>query len=85
MFALLRALCADEDVVAGVVLLWARLVVKAGAVDEVLVGDPHRIGRRDIEVPVAGRRIVDGGDARKRMSACLPSEKGLAEGVELVE
>jgi hypothetical protein len=65
------------------VLLWARLVVKAGAVDQLLVGDPHRIGRRDIEVPVslevpvAGRRIVDGGDARKE-DVCLPSEKGLA-------
>jgi hypothetical protein len=42
VLALLRALCAGEDVVAGVVLLWARLVVKAGAVDQLLVGDPHR-------------------------------------------
>ncbi len=31
MLALLRALCAGEDVVAGVVLPWARLVAKAGA------------------------------------------------------
>jgi hypothetical protein len=33
--------------------------LRSSAVDQLLVGDPHRIGRRDIEVPVAGRRIVD--------------------------
>ena len=37
--------------------------LRSSAVDELLVGDPHRIGRRDVEVPITGRRIVDGGDA----------------------
>ena len=41
MFVLLRALCAGEDVVAGIVFLWARLLAKGSAADELLVGDPH--------------------------------------------
>ena len=33
MFALLRALYAGEDVVAGILFLWARLVAKGSTVD----------------------------------------------------
>ncbi len=33
MFALLRALYASEDVVAGILFLWARLVAKGSTVD----------------------------------------------------
>jgi hypothetical protein len=33
------------------VLLWARLVAQGSAVDQLVVGDPHRIGRRHVEVP----------------------------------
>ncbi len=54
------------------------LVVKAGVVDQLVVGDPHRIGRRDIEVPVAGCRMSMVVMPERRMSACLPSDKGLA-------
>ena len=35
------ALCAGEDVVAGIVFLWARLAAEGSTVDERLVGDPH--------------------------------------------
>jgi hypothetical protein len=65
VFALLRARCAGEDVAAGIVILWARLVAKGSPVDELLVGDPHRVGRRDVEKPVPGRRVVDCGDAQQ--------------------
>ena len=44
VFALLRARCAGEDVAAGIVILWARLVAKGSPVDELLVGDPYRVG-----------------------------------------
>jgi hypothetical protein len=40
MFVSLRALCAGEDVVAGIVFSSARLVAKGSKVDELLVGDP---------------------------------------------
>ena len=40
VLALLRALCAGEDVVAGVVLPWARLVAKVSAIDQRLVVTP---------------------------------------------
>ncbi len=92
MLAFLRALCAGEDVVAGVVLPWARLVAEVSAIDQLLVGDPHRIGRRDVEVPVAGRRIVDGGDGRKEDVCLLAVREGLGldrrdvrVGVEVVD
>ena len=62
VFVLLRALCAGEDVVARIVFARARLVAKGSTVDELLVGDPHRVGRREVKKPVPGRRVVDGGD-----------------------
>jgi hypothetical protein len=40
VFALLRALHAGQDVVAGIVLSRARLVAKGSSVDQLLVGDP---------------------------------------------
>jgi hypothetical protein len=40
LVALLRVLCAGEDVVAGIVILWARLVAKGSPVGQLLVGDP---------------------------------------------
>ena len=46
VFALLRALCAGEDVVVGIVFLWARLWPRGSTVDELLVGDP--IGLVDV-------------------------------------
>ena len=58
-----------------IVLSRARLVAKGSTIDEFLVGDPHRLGRRDIEKPVPGHRLVDGGTA---MYACVSSVKGLA-------
>ncbi len=47
MFEILRALSACEDVVSGIVFTWA---VKGSTVDELLVGDPHGVGRRDVEI-----------------------------------
>jgi hypothetical protein len=38
VFALLCVLCAGEDVVAGIVFFWARLVAKGSPADELLVG-----------------------------------------------
>ncbi len=71
VFALLGALCAGEDVVARIVFTRARLVAKGSTVDELLVGvgDPM-VGRRDVEIQVPGRRVVDGGDAREE-DVCL--------------
>ena len=59
----LRARCAGEDVIARIVLARARLVVEGSTVDELLLGDPHGVGRRDAGVQVPGRRVVDGCDA----------------------
>ncbi len=78
VFALPRALCACEDVVAGIVFLWARLVATGSTVDELLVGDPHSAGRRDVEKPVPGCRVVDDVYAREEVSACLSSGESLA-------
>jgi hypothetical protein len=46
VLALLRALCAGEDVIAGIVFLWARLATKGSTVDELLVVPP--IGLVDV-------------------------------------
>ena len=58
MFELLRALCAGEDVVAGIVFTRARLVAKGSTVDKLPLGDPHGVGRRDVEIQVAGLSMV---------------------------
>jgi hypothetical protein len=77
MLALLRALCAGEDVIAGVVLPWARLVAEGSPVDELLVGDP--MGLVDVtsrcQFRAAGLSMVV--TPERRMSAYLPSGKGL--------
>jgi hypothetical protein len=80
VLALLRALCAGEDVVARIVFLWARLAAKGSPVDQLLVGDP--IGLVDVtskcqcQFRAAGLSMVV--TPERRMSACLPSGKGLA-------
>jgi hypothetical protein len=45
-----------EDVVAGIVFLWARLVAKGSTVDELLVGDLV-----DVTSASSGPPVVDGG------------------------
>ncbi len=45
MVELLRALCAGQDVVAGIVFSWARLLVKGSTVDELLVAKKGGEGR----------------------------------------
>ncbi len=74
---LLRALCAGEDVVARIVFLWARLVAQGSPVDELLVVTP--IGLVDVtsrcQFRAAGSSMVV--TPERRMSACLPSGKGL--------
>ena len=92
VFVLLRALCAGEDVVARIVFARARLVAKGSTVDELLVGDPHGVGTRDVEVQVPGRRGGDGGDAREEDVCLLVVREGLGlarrdarVGVEVVD
>ena len=79
VLGLLRALGTGEDVVARVVIARARLVVEGSTVDELLVGDPHGVGGRDVEVQIPGRRVVDGGDAREE-DVCL---RAVREGLGL--
>ena len=91
VFVILRARYAGEDVIARSVFARARLVVEGSAVDKLLVGDPHGVGGRDVEVQVPGRRVVDGGDARED-DVCLRAvleKRGLGRrdarvGVEVV-
>ncbi len=73
MFEVLRAHCAGEDVVAGIVFSWARLLVKGSTVDELLVGDPHGVGRRDVErqVRAAGLSMVVMPEMPERRMSCL--------------
>ena len=59
MFELLRALCAGEDVVAGIVFTRARLVAKGSTVDELLVGDPPK-PMRLVDVTTRYRFRADG-------------------------
>jgi hypothetical protein len=77
VFELLRALCAGEDVVAGIVFLWARLVAKGSPV-EMNSWLVTPIGFVDVtsQFRAAGLSIVV--TPKRRMSACLPSGKGLA-------
>ena len=78
MLALLRALCAGEDVIAGVVLLWARLVAERSSADELVVGNP--IGLVDVtsrcQFRAAGSSMAE--MRERRMPPRLPSGQGLA-------
>ena len=77
MFALLRTLCAGEDVVARIVLLWARLAAKGSPVINSWLVAP--IGLVDVtsryQFRAAGLSMVV--TPERRMSACLSSGKGL--------
>ena len=68
MLEILRARGAGEDVIARIVFVRARLEVEGSTVDELLVGDPHGVGGRDVEVQIPGRRVVDGGDDQAQKS-----------------
>ncbi len=70
VFALLRAHCAGEGVVAGIVFLWARLVAKGSMADELLVGDPHTVGRRDVEEQFRAAGLSMVVTPERRMSVC---------------
>ena len=78
VFALLRALGIGEDVIARIVFARARLVIEGSTVDELVNGDPNGVGGRDVEVQIPGRRVVEVVMPERRMSACVPFEKGLA-------
>jgi hypothetical protein len=79
VFALLRTLCAGEDVVARIVFLWARLAARGSPVDELLVGG--LIGLADVtsryQFRAAGLSMVV--TPERKMSACsLSPGKNLA-------
>ena len=78
MFERLRALCAGEDVVAGIVFPWARLVAKGSPAMSSRLVTP--IGLADVastsRFRAAGLSMVV--MPERRMSACVPFEKGLA-------
>jgi hypothetical protein len=55
-------------------------IYEGSTVDELLVGDPHRVGERDVEKPAPGRRVVHGGNICKEDLCLLDVREGLRFG-----